>query len=320
MRPCPPPAGLPRARTDCPRSRESFPTSRNAPVQGNGTGARRRRWRTGRTETPAGPRACRRAVRTGRRASPVAGWAGRLEAASPTTHLRRPKARHGDVTAWAADVDGDPGIGRPAMTLILDPAAIAAAPFTTGCPLQIGPEGAARLIRLGTRDRPEAVVAVLRLDSLQAADFGTASVQHGRAAAAFAERGEVSSPSSPSSGPRKSAIPPLHRVRQPPSRSLIRAVFPLAMRPAGAPRPEADEGRGRASDITGCQPAKRRAVPAEPSPASPAARDGDRYSEAASVGAPAGRDGRSSDVARAPKIMPWHGTHVRLAWNDSKNT
>lgn len=77
------------------------------------------------------------------------------------------------------------------MTLILDPAAIAAAPFTTGCPLQIGPEGAARLIRLGTRDGPEAVVAVLRLDSLHAANFGTVSVQHGRAAAAFAERGEA---------------------------------------------------------------------------------------------------------------------------------
>jgi hypothetical protein len=262
MRPCPPRGSRERGRIVRGLGRV-FRHLGNAAVQGNGTGARRRRWRTGRTETPAGPRACRRAVRTGRRASPVAGWAGRLEVVSPTTHLRRPKARHGDATARAADVDGDRGTGRPAMTLILDPAAIAAAPFTTGCPLQIGPEGAARLIRLGTRDGPEAVVAVLRLDSLQAADFRTA--WPGRSRICRARRG--TSPSSPSSGRRKSAIPPVHRVRQPPSRSLIRAVFPLAMRPAGAPRARRPmKGAGghrispdanRRNDMR-CRPSRRR--------------------------------------------------------------
>lgn len=54
------------------------------------------------------------------------------------------------------------------MTLTLDPATIAAAPFTTGYQLQIGPDGVARLVLLGTRTDPEAVVAVLGLDAVQA--------------------------------------------------------------------------------------------------------------------------------------------------------
>ncbi|MDH3028309.1 hypothetical protein [Methylobacterium fujisawaense] len=54
------------------------------------------------------------------------------------------------------------------MTLTFDPAAIAAAPFTTGFQLQIGPDGAARLILLGTAARADAVLAVLALDADQA--------------------------------------------------------------------------------------------------------------------------------------------------------
>ena len=54
------------------------------------------------------------------------------------------------------------------MTLVLDPASIAAASFTTGYQLQIGPDGAARLILLGTAADPDVVLAVLGLDAAQA--------------------------------------------------------------------------------------------------------------------------------------------------------
>lgn len=54
------------------------------------------------------------------------------------------------------------------MTLTLDPVAIAAAPFTTGFQLQIGPDGAARLILLGAEAQADAVLAVLGLSADQA--------------------------------------------------------------------------------------------------------------------------------------------------------
>jgi len=54
------------------------------------------------------------------------------------------------------------------MTLTLDPATVAAAPFTTGYQLQVGPDGVARLVLLGTPADPEVVVAVLGLNAAQA--------------------------------------------------------------------------------------------------------------------------------------------------------